>query len=105
MFINDSNNSARMQCLMVQEAKGEEGFAAYSEGRRQEGAQAIKEAMFQSDALIGGIRNLSTQREARELMAALHDAMTAYVNDPSNANLQTLRSESDTYKSFLTTHQ
>jgi hypothetical protein len=91
--------------LAALEEAGEKGFMAYYHGDHKVGSQEVKEALHKSAQTINGFQDPQLRREAKKLLNVANKAIFAYMKNPTDDNLGTLKTDIDAYKGFLADHQ
>jgi len=93
-------DKAIVQNLLQQEQIGEDGFIKYYKGDPS-GVQQVKEALNASAVNIRSLHNSTLRHQAKDLLTGLNKAIADYMRNPSNDNLNVLKSGIDHYKDFL----
>ncbi len=91
--------------LAALEESGEKGFSTYYSGDTQNGTEQIKQSLSQSQQSINSIHDPKLKKEAKDLLNANNAAIRAYMKNPTEENLSTLKTDVDNYKNFLEDHQ
>ncbi len=91
--------------LAALEVAGEKGFAAYHSGDTKVGSQEIKDALQKSAQSINTFQDPQLRKEAKNLLKVANKAIAEYMKNPSDDNLDLLKTDINAYKGFLAEHQ
>jgi len=94
-------DAALLQDLQKQLEIGKEGFSLYYHGNLEEGTKQIKQALHDSEIDIQSINNIRLHRQAENLLNKMNAAIRDYMKQPSDENLDALKSKLETYEQFL----
>jgi hypothetical protein len=98
-------DQAIINTLANLEVAGESGFMAYYKGDKQVGSQEVKDALHKSAKSINSFQDPELRREAKKLLDETNKAIAEYMKNPTDDNLDTLKTDIDAYKGFLADHQ
>jgi hypothetical protein len=99
------NDQAIINTLAALEQAGEKGFMTYYSGDKQVGTQEVKDALHKSAKNINSFQDPQLRREAKKLLDVTNKAIAEYMKNPTDDNLDVLKTDIDAYKGFLADHQ
>lgn|SRR5579871_2643133 len=98
-------DQAIIHTLASLEEAGEKGFSNYYSGDIQTGSQEMQKSMKDSAQHIKMLQDPELKKQAKDLLEMTNRAIREYMKNPSEENLDTLKSDVDAYKGFLDEHQ
>ncbi|SRR6185295_5523841 len=98
-------DQAIINTLADLETAGESGFIAYYKGDKKVGSQEVKDALHKSARNINSFQDPELRRQAKKLLEETNKAIAEYMKNPTDDNLDVVKSDVDAYKGFLADHQ